>query len=117
MIQKVNGTKVMVMVRERPSYDEVQQAIDSRLPLQLQVARYAQSVESTGSFELVDVRKLRGTQDDFQFSGSVVGVDVESDPNNNGSVVVYVKAGVAKVRVDSNGADIQFLIYLSVHII
>ena len=117
MIQRVNGVKLMVMVRRCPDYEEVERAMAAGASVGLETASYANCVESVGKFELVDIRGLRRTADGFRFSGSIAGMDVDAHPDDNGKSIVYAKSGKAKVVVDSHGADLEFLINLSLHVV
>ena len=116
MLQKVNGAKLMVMVRECPGYEVIEQAAREGLPVVLETASYANCVESVGAFELVDIRKVHRTKDGFRFNGSIVGVDVDAHPEFGDKSIIYVKSGAAKVVVDAYGANLYFLINLSLHI-
>lgn len=116
MLQKVNGAKLMVMVRSCPGYRAVEQVAREGLPIVLETASYANCVESVGAFELVDIRKVRRTKDGFQFSGSVVGMDIDAHPDDERASIVYAKSGTAKVIVDASGASLHFMINLSLHV-
>lgn len=116
MIQRVNGVKLMVMVIECPSFAEVSQAVVDGTPVSLVTASYANLVESVGTFELVDIRDVRTTANGFCFKGSIVGVDVNVHPDD-GSSIIYVKSGLARVVVDEHGASLQFIIKLRLELL
>lgn len=110
MIQRVNGTKLMVMVLQAPTYGAVSMAQRDGRAVVLETASYTGCMESTGRFELVDIRNIQGRPDSFQFSGTIAGVDTNADPDDETRSLVIVKSGAAKVVVDSGGADIEFVI-------
>ncbi len=119
MLQKVNGAKVSVMVLACPSYQDIARAMQDCTPVVLETASYANCVKSVGKFELVDIRNLRFTKDGFSFGGSIVGIEVDADPNDDQRSVVYAKSGRAVVVADDRpggGASIQFIINLSLHV-
>lgn len=117
MIQKVNGVRMLIKVLQHPTYEEVFEVIQAKHSLMLEIASYNSGVESTGKFELADVRNLRPMKGGgFQFFGSIVGMDVDAHPDDSSRSVVYVKSGRAKVSVDADGADLEFIINMSLHV-
>lgn len=117
MLQKVNGARIMVMVRSCPGYEAVEQAAREDLPIVLETASYANCIESVGAFELINIRKVRRTKDGFQFTGSVMGIDIDTHPDDEYASIVYAKSGTAKVFVDVDGASLHFIINLSLHVV
>ena len=115
MIQSFNGVKLLVKVIEYPSRELVQRAMRMRQPICITVASYSECLESVGTIELVDVKSLIGSQNGFSFSGRIARVDIGAAHEDASQLIAHIESGNAKVRVDDEGADIQFVINLTMH--
>lgn len=107
----------MVMVLHHPTYEQVAQAAREGTAVVVQTASYASYVESTGTFELVDISNLERYLGGFRFNGKIVGMDIDAHPDDELRSVVFAKSGLAKVVVDGDGADIEFSINLTLCVV
>lgn len=116
VIQRVNGVKMLMKVLEFPDQAAVERAIATSGSISLTVVSYYDCTESVGPFELVDIRNLRSTSPGFfSFSGRIIGVEVDDGIIGGADSAVYVQSGVARVAVDDKGAQLEFILNLSVH--
>ena len=116
MIQRVNGVKVLMKVLDFPDQAAVEEAMATDSPIRLTVVSYHDCTESVGPFELVDIRNIRVTvPGSFSYSGRIVGIEVDDGVIGGADSAVYVQSGMARVEVDDQGAQLEFIINLSVH--
>ena len=118
MIQKVNGEIVPTKVLEYADREAVEQAITEGQPVCLVVASYSGYTERTGFFKLVDIYNLRDKPNGaFTFIGRIVDVEVDDGSASDSDFAVYIEHGSARVAVDESGAQLEFVLNLSIHFI
>lgn len=105
-------------VLEFPDRAAVEQAITAGEPIRLTVASYCDCTETVGPFELVDIRNLRNRSDGaFAFSGRIASIEVDDGIIGGADSAVYVQSGTARVVVDDLGAQLEFVLNLSIEFI
>ena len=118
MIQKVNGVPMLMKVLDCADRTTVEQAIAAGRSVCLAVVTYSDCIETTGLFELVDIYNLHDIPGNaFAFNGRIVGFEVGDGSIGGSNFATYVESGTARVVVDALGAQLEFVLMLSVHFV
>ncbi|QQS21615.1 hypothetical protein IPM09_03745 [Candidatus Saccharibacteria bacterium] len=115
MGMQVAGHHVLAQVREVPSFEQVQAAVDTGAAVALGIACYCDCVESYATIELHNLRDTYEADSGYSFTGNYLSAAVHDGCDANVVGLLTAERGVCRVVVhtDTSSVDIDFHVYMS----